>query len=201
MGYRKEYLSGKPAMNNFKSFLTLEPQFFTQEKLETLTLQDFTTLNTAGEPNHLPVDLTWEAGVLQVILGSNGTGKTTLLESILGLTDRYQGRLPINGLANQTCSDMVYVPAEPYVSTHGQLSQYEQASLGQKKMATLKFALATDKAAYLLDEPTNYLDEQHKQHLVTLLAELMAKNKRVLIVTHDVALFSQLEMRTCELVP
>ena len=59
-------------------------------------------------------------------------------------------------------------------------------SMGQKKKAYISFALATNTALLLMDEPTNGLDIQGKSQFRKLMTLAMEANKSIVISTHQV---------------
>ena len=57
--------------------------------------------------------------------------------------------------------------------------------MGQKKLYYLNCLNGIDADVYLVDEPTNYLQEDKKQIVFEILNNLKDKNKIVLVATHD----------------
>ena len=56
-------------------------------------------LNSFYDRSHILHDVSLEVGARQIlsVLGRNGTGKTTLLRTLMGLTDRSSGRIELGG--------------------------------------------------------------------------------------------------------
>ena len=68
-------------------------------------------------------------------------------------------------------------------------------SEGQRLSLALALILASDPKLVLLDEPTRGLDYAAKQRLVSLLRELAADGRAVLLATHDVELAAEVATR------
>ena len=73
-----------------------EPQPGRREPLQTLRLQDLTAIHDDGTIGVQDVDLTVEAGELVLLLGQVGSGKSSLLSSLAGLTS-HTGQVVWNG--------------------------------------------------------------------------------------------------------
>ncbi|MEM7303126.1 MAG: ABC transporter ATP-binding protein [Pseudomonadota bacterium] len=72
----------------------------------------------------------------------------------------------------------------------------EQLSGGQQQRVALGRTLAAKPQLVLADEPTGNLDEETSDHIVALLAELVAETQAgLLMVTHSMRLASQLGRR------
>ncbi|MCH4056453.1 MAG: ATP-binding cassette domain-containing protein [Lactobacillaceae bacterium] len=64
-------------------------------------------------------------------------------------------------------------------------------SLGMKQRLLIAGALVNDPPIVIFDEPTNALDEAGQQFLITLIAELKAAGKTILVSSHDAAFLRQ----------
>lgn len=187
---RREYVSGKPAMEAYEEFLNMSPMQFEDEKIEGIELRDYVSLGSEGQKLHQPLDLVFEKGRINLIVGDNGIGKTTLLEALMNLTGRYQGEILINGKAldkgsNLLYEDLVYVPADPVISPYGRLKDKVNGSSGQKKLAQLDLAVKTEKDVYIFDEPTNFLDHKVKGQVLDLIKGLLNEDRIVIVISHD----------------
>ena len=60
-------------------------------------------------------------------------------------------------------------------------------SMGQKHMVSILACAATEADVYIFDEPTLGMDSVLKQYLLRLIRELRAKEKTVLIISHELA--------------
>ncbi|MDF5361702.1 hypothetical protein P3687_25625, partial [Vibrio parahaemolyticus] len=77
---RSNYLSVKPAINNFQEFLNLSKIELFDEKINNIKLFNYVGLDENGVELHNPLTLNLERNTLNVIMGDNGVGKTTLIE-------------------------------------------------------------------------------------------------------------------------
>lgn len=57
--------------------------------------------------------------------------------------------------------------------------------MGQLKLLQLQEAVAVEKDVYIFDEPSNFLDSQNKKKVVQILSDLLAKQKLVILISHD----------------
>lgn len=62
----------------------------------------------------------------------------------------------------------------------------DQLSMGQKKKAYMSFALATNTALLLMDEPTNGFDIPSKSQMRKVVASNMSDEKSIIVSTHQV---------------
>ena len=187
---RREYVSGKPAMDSFYEFINMTPVSFDKAKIKSLEIKDYISLGSKGERLHQAFNQEIKQGKINLIVGDNGIGKTTLVEAIMNLTRRYEGEILINGKPVDKSSgvlfdDLVYIPANPLISEYGVLKDKIKASSGQKKLAQLKHAIKTDKSLYIFDEPTNFLDKEVKGKVLDLIMDLNRKGKLVIVISHD----------------
>ena len=65
-------------------------------------------------------------------------------------------------------------------------STMQRMSYGQKKKVLISFALATNAALLLMDEPTNGLDIMSKSQFRKVLAQALDENRCIIISTHQV---------------
>lgn len=82
----------------------------------------------------------------------------------------------------------MYVASNAYISP---IYDENRACLstGQKKLFQIELALKTDKSLYIFDEPTNFVDQDNKQAIISSIKRLKERNKMIIIVTHDSDLF------------
>lgn len=187
---RREYVSGKPAMDSFYEFINMTPVSFDKAKIKSLEIRDYISLGSKGEKLHQAFSQTIEKGKINLIVGDNGIGKTTLIEAIMNLTTRYDGEILINSKVLDKTSgilfdDLVYVPANPTISEYGVLKDKIKGSSGQRKLSQLKHAIKTDKSLYIFDEPTNFLDQEVKAKVLEQICDLNRKGKLVIVISHD----------------
>jgi ABC-type multidrug transport system ATPase subunit len=134
-----------------------------------------------------------------VLLGENGCGKSTLIQIVCGVLDAFQGSITLP-------SAIGYAPEKPDIPDHllarewldlvaslkrshwkedlgvGALlgKKIGALSLGQRQRVSLVAAFTGDPALLVLDEPTNALDRDSRNHLIGRISESTA-----LIATHD----------------
>lgn len=160
---------------------------------------------------------TFQTGKVTAILGNSGIGKTTLLKTILHLTD-YSGEI------SATENSVAVVFQQPQLLEHLTALQNVEYALsgvepnalqrknlafsalehcqilhlkdtpckvlsgGEKQRVALSRALAFKADLWLLDEPFSSLDIGLKHRLIDLYANLLQKSpKTVLFVTHSVS--------------
>lgn len=104
-----------------------------------------------------------------LIMGNNGTGKSTLLKMIQNIVPPTQGNVTV-----PSGTIFGYVPQT--------ITDYEKLSGGQRFNQELSYALSLHPDILLLDEPTNHLDLKNRRSLIRMLQRW--KNT-LLIVSHD----------------
>ena len=168
------------------------------------------------------INLTLRRGEKAALLGANGTGKTTLLRTILGEIAPLKGRAKIGnrvqiGYFSQTYErlDPKQTLMENFLSEYGFTDEHTRAMLGGmlfhgddvfKEIGTLSggqkarlvlLKLVLDGANCLvLDEPTNHLDIMARE---TVEAALTAFDGTVLVVSHDRYFVNEVATRIWEI--
>ena len=184
-----------------------------------LTATDFVSLRH-GQPLFPPVTYALYPGQVTLLTGANGVGKTSLLRSLCGLLT-HEGSLSTEGtflflsttilfLNPLTCHQwlghqrlLCHKSQEPEESLEALLQAAglgEKAhhltttlSQGQRKRLQLTKLLLHPQALWFLDEPTEGLDSQGRQWLLTLLKTHVSTQGAALIATHDPAFFAPLK--------
>jgi ABC-2 type transport system ATP-binding protein len=157
---------------------------------------------------------TVEAGRIVGLIGPNGSGKTTTLKAILGLT-QFDGELSVLGmdprrqreaLMNDVCfiADVAILPrwlkvkdaigfdrskAEKYLANTKLTPEMKVKAMSKGMVVQLHLALvmAIDAKLLVLDEPTLGLDILYrKQFYQNLLEDYFDENKTILITTHQI---------------
>lgn len=183
MSFSADYQQVRPALNGLSKLLNLTTADYTSEKIEDITLSNLTILDSQGKKLSKAINYTFQKGTTYVICGENGTGKTTLIEAIMGYNGRYCGDILING-KKLLSDDIVYISADAYISMFYS-NEAGKLSSGQKKFEQIKLFLATDKSVYIFDEPTNFIDSNKKCEILDMISQLQKNNKLVIIVSHD----------------
>ncbi len=149
-------------------------------------------------------------GEIFALLGTNGAGKTTILECIEGLRQYNGGKITINGkIGVQLQSSSLPVNIKPLEAVRlffkwskakydkklietfqlEELSdkQYKQLSTGQKRRLHLALALIGDPDIVFLDEPTAGLDVESRMVLHDEIRKLKKRGKTIILASHDMA--------------
>ena len=168
------------------------------------------------------INLTLRRGEKAALLGANGTGKTTLLKTILGEVDPLKGRAKIGNRVQIGYFSQTYERLNPkqtllenFVIEYGFTEEHTRSMLGGmlfhgddvfKEIGTLSggqkarlvlLKLVLDGANCLvLDEPTNHLDIMARE---TVEAALTAFDGTVLVVSHDRYLVNEIADRIWEI--
>ena len=149
------------------------------------------------------------------ILGGNGSGKTTTLNTAAGLIKAYSGSVKVFGkkikeYKNQTlykeCLSMLPQDVETVFlknTVNEELSGVDTGELpfdishlldkhpydlsgGEQQLVALAKVLAAKPKLLLMDEPTKGLDSIKKAQIINILKQLKQRKVTVVIVTHDV---------------
>lgn len=160
-----------------------------------------------SDPHFLPhlgceIDLQINNGDVFTIIGENGIGKSTLVQRIsremgstIGLVEQrpmdffYDRTLASIKTIFQKHSDVDKASFENYwksFNLHLKENRLQSAlSGGEAQALKLCLGLSIKKDFYLLDEPSQFLDENSKKSLNKILLGLNAQKKSLLIVEHD----------------
>ena len=159
------------------------------------------------------LNLKIEIGSFNLFIGHNGSGKSTTVKLILNLIHNKKGKVIRNYNSycympeKTTLPD--YITIEDFLNDLSYFSKncnYEKyleifnmdkkmlissLSKGNKQKVALIQLLMEDKDLYVLDEPTNGLDQESINILVKLLKEKNKQGKTIIVVTHYKKLFSR----------
>ena len=168
------------------------------------------------------INLTLRRGEKAALMGANGTGKTTLLKTILGEVESLKGRAKIGNRVQIGYFSQTYERLNPkqtllenFVIEYGFTEEHTRSMLGGmlfhgddvfKEIGTLSggqkarlvlLKLVLDGANCLvLDEPTNHLDIMARE---TVEAALTAFDGTVLVVSHDRYFINEVANRIWEI--
>ena len=146
-------------------------------------------------------------GETVAVVGPNGAGKTTLFRAVLGALEPSAGRvLASDRIAYVPQSDdeeLDYpVTALDVVLIGGYRRRPWYRPLGralrrggQRQRVLLARALLSQRRLLLLDEPLNGVDATTQEVIVSILAELRAEGRSMLISTHDLAMARRISTR------
>ncbi|MBP5445729.1 MAG: ATP-binding cassette domain-containing protein [Acholeplasmatales bacterium] len=168
------------------------------------------------------INLTINRGDFILFLGQNGSGKSTTVKLILNYLKGEKG------LIERKYNDYCYMPEKTilpdyisigeflydlsYISKNCNYEKYleifnmEKSALigslskGNKQKVALIQLLMEDKDLYVLDEPTNGLDQESINILIKLLKEKNKQGKTVIVVTHYRKLFQRWKIKKYEFI-
>lgn len=179
----KEYSGSKKIIENFINFLEPVQISYESTPILEIVLEKYVSLGRDGEELHEPLTTRLEKGHIYRIVGENGVGKTRLILAIVGYSMNYHGEIYLPNYRKN--SNFSYCPAEPIASRFYKNELSQGASMGQLKLLQLQEAVAVEKDVYIFDEPSNFLDSQNKKKVVQILSDLLAKQKLVILISHD----------------
>lgn len=147
-------------------------------------------------------------GCVFALLGGNGVGKSTLFKIILGIEKPYSGKIKINGtvaampqevqalFASRTVAEELREMSSDgeQIKNAARLTQIESLtgshpfdlSGGEQQRVAVAKLLLCESDIYFFDEPTKGMDAEFKKIFSDILFELRAKNKTVIIISHDI---------------
>lgn len=157
-----------------------------------------------------------QKGEFAVIVGGNGTGKTTALSLVSGINTPYRGQVKIKGawaalpqnpqnlfVKKNVEADLLEMLKERKLSGKEKERKLKRVarlcrlqellgkhpydlSCGEQQRAALAKVLLLEPEILLLDEPTKGLDSEFKQEFAAILRSLQKKGTTVLMASHDV---------------
>lgn len=150
-------------------------------------------------------NFTFDKGKSYVLMGENGSGKSSLLKSFIGLFPYVEGKIQVGG-------DIIYQAQDPYLYRKTARDNFrlfdidieriqepiqaldlgdsldkpvDVLSGGQgQKLAFLR-SLSLAKEILLLDEPFSQMDEEAVPYCISLLESWMNKDRTLIVVSHD----------------
>jgi len=159
------------------------------------------------------INLSLKSQDIYALMGANGVGKTTLLSVLSGLVSLEKGTICINenkfdskeiSLSFQTESLYSYLNSKDNIdllTLRPQIAldilkrlnpledifskKVKYLSYGQKQRLSLAITLSKNSLVYLLDEPTNGLDKNSADNLMTLIKEMSKNGCSFIIVSHE----------------
>lgn len=146
-------------------------------------------------------------GCVFALLGGNGVGKSTLFKIILGIEKPYCGKIKKDGtvaalpqevqtlFTARTVKDELYEMSDDdeKVKKVAELTQIEQffgshpfdLSGGEQQRVGIAKLLLCERDIYLFDEPTKGMDAEFKEVFSSILNELKAQGKTIILISHD----------------
>lgn len=163
------------------------------------------------------IELSLKGAEVLTLVGENGLGKTSLVQRF------YSDHFGTSSIIEQRPSDLFYDRSlknlkKIFLNSAGKkiniamfnqcwasfgLNQKEDRMLsslsgGEGQALKLCLGLSPEAKLYILDEPSQYLDEKMKQVLSTLIAELLLQQKSILMVEHDLS-WQKFNMKVAQL--
>lgn len=152
------------------------------------------------------------AGEFVGLVGQNGSGKTTLLRVLLGLLKPTKGEATrdgitigyvpqrgqlYNGIVPMSVLEVVNLgskgdtaKARQALKSVGMLEwlkrNFNELSGGQQQRVVIAKALASGAHLLILDEPTTGVDKASQAEFYTLLKQLHAEGRTIIMVSHDI---------------
>ena len=180
--FRAKYKENKPIFKKIKELEKMPEIEMKNGSIDTISFVDYVGTGKEKEELHVPLNITLEKNHIYLIKGDNGVGKTTLIENILCLTNRYKGKIQFNH-QDTFINDFTYIPSKPYISKYYN-EPISKGSDGQKKFYQIEKDLDNTNTVIILDEPTNYLDVYKKEEFIKLLPNYK-EGHIVLVISHD----------------
>ena len=159
------------------------------------------------------VNLKIKKGSFNLFIGHNGSGKSTTVKLILKLIHKEKGTiirsydsycympektiLPDYITIEDFLKDLSFFSKDCNYERYLEIFNMDKTMLisslskGNKQKVALIQLLMEDKDLYILDEPTNGLDQESINILIKLLKEKNKNGKTIIVVTHYKKLFSR----------
>lgn len=177
-----------------------------------MEIQDFSYQLPDGRQLFQHLSAVFDTGKINILLGVNGVGKTTLLDFIAGVSERrdlpfvgfptmhqvaYQMQdAPFTGSATvaDTLKMMVGLDRPDERFSENQLpaslqeiahSHFRDLSGGQRQLVILEGVCQLQRELYLFDEPESGLDVKVAVSVLDRINQLVAKGKTVIMTTHQ----------------
>lgn len=192
-------LTVKEAVLSEKHFKEKENIILANKDKPTVKLKDVTfAYEKNGKDILSRLNFNAYAGEIHFIIGSNGSGKTTMLKLIAGISKAYSGKVKAYGQPAYIPQNVRYLFTEDTVlqeigekqATIFNLNNYldrhpYDLSGGElQKLALAKISMQSFDIL-LLDEPSKSLDAFAKKELIDYLVKLKELGKTIIIVSHD----------------
>ena len=162
-----------------------------------------------------PVSFSVGRGEIVALTGANGSGKTTVLNAVIGRAHVYAGRVEHDRSAAVAVlrqfpvhlKEMPLLGAELLATTGASARavpaavrplldrRIDRLSGGQFQLLTVWACLGSPAALLMLDEPTNNMDASAVGALGDLLIEAAARGQGLLVISHETPLLARIASR------
>lgn len=187
--YRSKFSENIPIYNKVEELENIpEKEMLEKEEIHSIQLVNYQGVSKEQKHLHSPMNITFLPNHSYLIKGENGKGKTTLIENILQLTNRYDGEILYNE-SNTFIDGFTYIPSKPYISKFYN-EEMQKASDGQKKVYQLTDRTENPSSVVIFDEPTNFLDSSNKSIFIDVVNKIK-KDKIIIIISHDSFILEQ----------
>ena len=193
IGLYKDYSEKKMLLKKYCDHLYTGVMKKESNDIERIELKNYVSLDEKEKDLHKPIDVFLEKGNVYVVVGDNGVGKTSMMLSIMGMSNRYKGE--ITPRLDSCNKNFMYSLATPIDSDYFEHKEIDKPSMGQKKMAQLMKDFEEKKTVYIFDEPTNYLDDKNKSYVIDKIINLKRSDRIIIAVSHDEELISRADYK------
>lgn len=179
-----------------------------------LKVTDYITLTQDREKLHAAVNFELSRGEILWLRGQNGAGKTSFLKTLIKQNKRYEGQIEFLIRPDQ----IAYLPqvTHPHffipLHLHDLLEKkdfalmeqeqlhrnWNTASGGERQKTLLIKTFNQNADLYLLDEPTNQLDQEGRK-ILTEKIDQIGQTKAMIIICHDENFMRQLKHKEIQL--
>jgi ABC-type Mn2+/Zn2+ transport system ATPase subunit len=162
-----------------------------------------------------PLSFTLAQGEVVALTGANGSGKTTVLNALIGTARMFGGRvecdrskgvavlrqfpvhlkeMPILGSEFLSITGATTRPLPPAIRSLLDV-RVDRLSGGQYQLLTVWACLGSPAALVMLDEPTNNMDPSTVAAVADMLNAAAAAGQGVLVISHDAPLLAGIASR------
>ena len=139
-----------------------------------------------------------EQGKIVGLLGPNGCGKTSMIKSIVGLINDYEGKILINGKEPGVESKKIIAYMADFYDNFDMQKALDMAarfelpmkqkiktmSKGQQEKLQLLLVMSRKAELYILDEPLGGVDLVSREFILDTIMKNHAENSTILLSTH-----------------
>ena len=183
MSYVSKIQGVKPIIKSIEELFSQTLEDYDNSKIDNIRLDNFCVLDSNNNKLFNPINIKFLKGEIYLLRGKNGIGKSSMVEAVMGFNNRYNGDIYIND-SKRIYSDFAYVSSDAYISDFYD-SIKSKGSSGQKKLEQIKLYINQNKSVYILDEPTNFIDKQYKEHVINIIKEKASNDNIIIIISHD----------------